>query len=90
MSKFNELLATGRELSKEERDVALKRLMMSPQAPALLVMVRELWEEYARAISSQSMAPMHGCLEHCAGSLHAMDYLEAQLRSIVASLEKKK
>lgn len=88
MNRFDELLAAGRALNKEQREAALQLLLLSPQAPALIVAVREQWEGYAQSISKQTLAPHHGCLEHCAGSLHAVDGVEGLLRSTLAGAER--
>lgn len=90
MNRFEELLAAGRMMSREERQVALLRIFQMPQAAALVVAVREHWEAYARAISKQEMAAHHGCVEHCAGSLHGVETIENVLRGAAASTEKKR
>jgi len=87
MSHFDTLLATGRAMTREQRDYALKMLFLSPHAPALLVLVKEEWESYAQAISRQPLATHHGCLEHCAGSLHALENMEGRFRSVLTALE---
>jgi hypothetical protein len=78
---FEELLAKGRELAPDERLSCLRSLARLPHFPVLLAIVREDWEDYARSFSSQKMAEHRGCLEHCAGSLHAMEVLEGKLRA---------
>jgi len=80
-AKFEELLAEGRDLTPQERLAALRGLGRSPHFAVLVAMVREDWEDYARSLSSQKMADHRGCLEHCAGSMHALEGLEGKLRS---------
>jgi len=80
-AKFEELLAEGREFTPGQRLAALRDLGRSDHFAALAAMVREDWEDYARSLSSQKMAEHRGCLEHCAGSMHALEVLESKLRA---------
>lgn len=75
-------------MNKEQREHGLQMLLLSPHAPALLVTLREQFEGYAQAISKQALAPHHGCLEHCAGSLYAVDGLEGMLRGVITATER--
>jgi hypothetical protein len=80
-AKFEELLAEGRGLTPGERQAILRSMVRSPHFAVLVALVREDWEDYARSLSSQKMAEHRGCLEHCAGSMHAMEVLEGKLRA---------
>ncbi len=82
-TRFDELLAQGRALAGEEQAEHLRELAMHRGFPALLALVRGQWEGFARAASSQKLAAHKGCLEHCAGSMHGLEMLEAQLRALV-------
>lgn len=77
-------------MTKEERRLAMMRLLQAPQAAALLVAVRETWEGYAKSISGQTMAAHHGCLEHCAGSMHGVETVENLLRQAARDAEEKR
>lgn len=79
--RFDKLLADGRAMTPAMRTHALSVLARYEQFGALIAEVRRCWEDYARAISSQQLASHHGCLEHCAGSLHALETIEGMLRT---------
>lgn len=87
-SRFEQMLAEGRALAGEEQAERLRELAQSRQFPALLALVRSHWEGFGRAASSQKLAAHHGCLEHCAGSMHALQLFEDQLRALVKERSK--
>lgn len=81
--KFEELLAEGRTATALERLACLRSLARNHKEhfAVLLAMVREDWEDYARSLSAQKMAEHRGCLEHCAGSMFALEMFEGKLRA---------
>lgn len=80
-ARFRELLAQGRELTAEERREHFRRLAKSPYMAALLVEVREAWEQCAQDISEQKLVDHHNRMEHCAGSMHALKIFEGKLKT---------
>jgi hypothetical protein len=82
---FDELLEAGRALKPAERKACLEGLANDPRFAAVAVLVRESWEGFARAAGDQKLAPHHGCLAHCAGSMHALLDLEGKLRAAIAA-----
>jgi hypothetical protein len=88
IERYEELLAEGRRLTPAQRMEELKRLAQHPSYPALLALVREQWEEWGLAVSSQKLANFKGSLEHTAGSMHAMKLLEAHLVRPLAEIER--
>lgn len=87
--RYEELLARGRELTEEQRGLELAALARSPHYPALLASVRRDWESYARNISAQKLATYDGALQHCAGSLQALEVLEGKLRAALRDPKKR-
>lgn len=77
-------------MTKEDRRIAMMRIFQMPQAAALLAEVRETWEDYAKSISAQTMAAHHGCIEHCAGSMHGVETVENRLRQAAKDAEGKR
>jgi hypothetical protein len=75
--------------SAEVRKVDLMRLGRDPAFGTLLLMLSELKEQYLAAIAQQNLAAHHGCLEHCAGSIHAMTTLEERLGALVGKAPKR-
>jgi hypothetical protein len=49
---------------------------------ALLVLVNTHREQYVRAAAQQSLAAHQGSLQHCCGSIYALDTLLEQIREI--------
>jgi hypothetical protein len=88
IERYEELLAEGRRLSPAERAEGLKRLAQHRDYPALLALVREQWEEWGAAFSSQKLANFNGSLEHTAGSMHAMKLLEGHLVRPLVEIER--
>lgn len=46
---------------------------------AVLALLLDERQAYLEAVSTQNLAAHHGCLEHCAGSLYAVDRLLTRL-----------
>ena len=81
---YADLLTRGRALSEEERGVALRKLLAREEAPALLAWLEDYFKAgFVKALADQKMAAMHGCLEHCAGSIHAVQTLQDELSQLL-------
>ncbi len=80
----HDLLAKGRLLSDEDRTAALRKLLMRDEAPALLAWLEDYWlKEFISALGQQAMASNRGCLEHCAGSIHAVQKIQEELAQLL-------
>lgn len=80
MTRFDELLAAGRAMSKDERAYALQRLTMDPMFPALVATIREQWEGFAMEASQRDVIAIKGRVEHCNGSAYGVQMVESILR----------
>jgi hypothetical protein len=68
---------------------ALQRLSESPDYWALVALLMETRGDYARAAAQQSLAAHQGSLQHCAGSLYAVDgILDLHLQACVPASRK--
>lgn len=83
---YPDLLARGRLLSEEDRTAALRKLLARDEAPALLAWLEDYHlKGFVIALGSQQMAAHHGCLEHCAGSIHAVQKIQEELAQLLVS-----
>ena len=81
---YSDLLTKGRKLSEQERTNRMTRLLMSDEAPALAAWLEDyIKAEYVRALADQRMAGHHGGLEHCAGSIHAVQKIQDDLAQLM-------
>lgn len=80
--KYAELLEIARRLSPEERTANLRGLVLDPRFAAVIALIESLREAFVQSGSAQKMAPHHGSLAHCMGSIHALEYLAGQIKQI--------
>jgi hypothetical protein len=79
-----DLLTKGRALSDEDRMMALRKLLLRDEAPALFAWLEDYHlKSFVTALGSQQMAAHHGCLEHCAGSIHAVQKIQEELAQLL-------
>ena len=79
-----DLLTRGRLMSDEDRTAALRKLLSHEAAAALFAWLEdEQLKGFVSALGSQAMATHHGCLEHCAGSIHAVQQIQAELAQLL-------
>lgn len=90
MTRFETLQQRAWVMTREETAKELRALARDERFAAVIGAVEELKGSYVASISSQKMAPHHDCLEHCAGSIHALDALLAQLDLACAPARKAK
>lgn len=65
-----------------ERDALLRQLARDDDRyRAVLALLLDDKQGYVQAIATQELAEHHGCLEHCAGSLYAIDLLLGNLEA---------
>ena len=82
---YSDLLSKGRRLSDKERDLALTKLLVArEEGPALVAWLEDFIKaEYVRAFADQKMANYHGSLEHCAGSICAVQKILDDLAQLI-------
>lgn len=81
---YPDLLTKGRLLSDEDRAVALRKLLAHESAAALVAWLEDYFKQgFVAALGSQQVAAHHGCLEHCAGSIHAVQKIQEELSQLL-------
>lgn len=79
----SEMLAAGRALTPEQVQNDLRGLMADPRFAAVMAWLDANREGYVRAVGKQALAGTQGALAHCAGSIHAVNVLVAQLANLI-------
>lgn len=89
---FEELLEQGRRVARNPDDVneQLRVLVQDPRFCAMLGWLDQRREQFIEDGTSQKMAPHHGAMAHCAGSVFAYNQILAELRRLFDSRPKKK
>lgn len=67
---------------RETRDRAVAALADDERFSFLLSVIVESENQYAVAIARQDLAAHNGCLQHCAGSLYALQKLRELIRDL--------
>ena len=67
------------------RDTMIRRLAEHEAFPSLMALLLQHETEFSAAAARQELADHKGCLEHCSGSLYAVQLLRAQLKEILHS-----
>lgn len=81
---YTDLLTRGRALSEDERTIGLRKLLGREEAPALLAWLEDYFKAgFVDSLGDQKLAGHHGCLEHCAGSIHAVKKLQDELSQLL-------
>lgn len=71
----------------EERAMGeLRSLMQDHRFSSVVWLLETHREEYIRAFSKQDLAAHRGCLEHCGGSVYAVDLLRNILKAQAGKL----
>ena len=78
--KYEELLEVGRGMSEKAIVDAVRGLAMDPRFAGIVGLIDSHLNSYVNAIASQNLAGHHGCLEHAAGSICALQTLQGVLR----------
>jgi hypothetical protein len=90
MTRFETLQQRAWVMTRAETAQELRALARDERFASVIGAVEELKSAYVTAIAAQKLAPHHGCLEHCGGSIHALDALLAQLSEVCAPARKAK
>jgi hypothetical protein len=81
--KFEERVAIGEHMETKQLEAEVRGLLADPRFNAVLGLVKRNREAYVTAGSAQNLAPHHGAMAHCGGSVHALDGLLAQLKGLI-------
>ena len=81
---FEEMLEQGRRVAREPEDCArqMRSLLQDPRTAALLGWLELRRDQFLEAGSEQKMAPHHGNLAHCMGSVFAYRQIFAELKHL--------
>lgn len=85
MNTFRERIAIGEHMDPKQLEAEVRGLVMDTRFTAVLGLIKQQREAFVSGGTGQAMAPHHGSMAHCSGSVYALDTLLQTLGQFVAT-----